>query len=130
MEKRNTSPGRRTGGEGKKIEKYFPHSKWADFAAYDMIENKLCGDWQGAEKCPEKEADYYLKYVDEHPESPRAAEALYNAAYRLAAAGDMWQADGNDGRSKEDRAHAQDVAGKLEAKFPQSTHAARAAEVG
>jgi hypothetical protein len=115
--------------EMRKIEKYFPHTKWADFAAYDMIENKLCGDWQGSEKCPEKETDYYLKYVDEHPDSPRAPEALYNAAYRMAAAGDMWQADGNDGRAKEDRAHAQDIAGRLQSKFPQSVYAARAADL-
>jgi hypothetical protein len=115
--------------EMKKIEKYFPHTKWADFAAYDLIENKLCGDWQGSEKCPEKEADYYLKYVDEHPDSPRAGEALYNAAYRMAAAGDMWAADGNDGRAKENRAHAQDIAGRLQSKYPQSVYAARAADL-
>jgi hypothetical protein len=115
--------------EMRKIEKYFPHTKWADFAAYDMIENKLCGDWQGSEKCPERETEYYLKYVEEHPDSPRAAEALYNAAYRMAAAGDMWSADGNDGRAKDDRAHAQDLAGKLQSKFPQSTYAARAADL-
>ena len=115
--------------EMKKIEKYFPHTRWADFAAYDMIENKLCGDWQGSEKCPEKEMDYYLKYVEEHPDSPRAPEALYNAAYRMAAAGDMWAADGNDGRAKDDRNHAQDIAGKLQSKFPQSTYASRAADL-
>jgi hypothetical protein len=115
--------------EMKKIEKYFPHTKWADYAAYDLIENKLCGDWQGSEKCPEKEADYYLKYVDEHPDSPRAGEALYNAAYRMAAAGDMWAADGNDGRAKENRAHAQDIAGRLQSKYPQSVYAARAADL-
>jgi outer membrane protein assembly factor BamD (BamD/ComL family) len=113
--------------EMRKIEKYFPHTRWADFAAYDMIENKLCGDWKGSEKCPEKETDFYLKYVDEHPDSPRAPEALYNAAYRMAAAGDMWQADGNEGRAKEDRSHAQDIAGHLESKYPQSVYAARAA---
>ena len=115
--------------EMKKIEKYFPHTKWADFAAYDMIENKLCGDWQGSEKCPEKETEYYMKYVEEHPDSPRAPEALYNAAYRMAAAGDMWAADGNDGRAKEDRTHAQEIAGRLQSKFPQSTYASRAADL-
>src|ERR1700733_328274 len=113
--------------EMRKIEKYFPHTKWADLAAYDMIENKLCGDWQGSEKCPEKETDFYLKYVDEHPDSPRAAEALYNAAWRMAAAGDMWTADGNEGRAKDDRAHAQDIAGRLQSKYPQTVYASRAA---
>jgi hypothetical protein len=113
--------------EMRKIEKYFPHTKWADFAAYDIIDNKLCGDWQGAEKCPEKETDFYLKYVDEHPDSPRAAEALYNATYRMAAAGDMWAADGNDGHAHEDRSHAEEIAGRLQSKYPQSVYAARAA---
>jgi hypothetical protein len=115
--------------EMRKIEKYFPHTKWADFAAYDMIENKLCGDWQGSEKCPEKEADIYLKYVDEHPDSPRAPEALYSAAWRLASAGDMWAADGNDGRAHEDRSHAEDVANRLQSKYGQSVYAARAASL-
>jgi hypothetical protein len=47
----------------------------------------------------------------------------------MAAAGDMWAADGNDGRAHEDRAHAQDIAGHLESKFPQSVYASRAADL-
>jgi hypothetical protein len=116
-------------GEMKNIEKYFPHTKWADYAAFDLIDNKLCGDWQGSEKCPEKEAEYYVKYAEEHGDSPRAAQALYSAAWRLAAAGDMWTADGNEGRAKEDRAHATDLAGRLAAKYPESVYAARAADL-
>jgi hypothetical protein len=115
--------------EMKDVEKYFPHTRWAAFAAYDMIDNKLCGDWQGAEKCPEKEAGYYVKYADQYPDSPRAPEALYKAAWRMAAAGDMWTADGNDGRAKEDRGHAQELAQRLEAKYPESGYAARAADL-
>jgi hypothetical protein len=115
--------------EMKEIERYFPHTKWADFAAYDMIENKLCGDWQGSEKCPEKEAGLYVKYVEDHPDSLRAPEALYKAAWRLAAAGDMWTADGNADRAKDDRKDAVDLAGRLEAKYPQSVYAARAANL-
>lgn len=115
--------------EMRDIVKYFPHTKWADFAAFDMIENKLCGDWQGAEKCPEKEAEIYVKYADDYGDSPRAAEALYNAAWRLAAAGDMWTSDGNGNRAKEDRGHATDLAGRLEQKYPESVYAARAADL-
>jgi hypothetical protein len=115
--------------EMKDVEKYFPHTKWADFAAYDLIDNKLCGDWQGSEKCPEKEAEFYVSYANDHPDSPRTAEALYKAAWRLAAAGDMWAADGNDGRAKEDRGHATDLAGRLQTKYPQSEYAARAADL-
>jgi hypothetical protein len=115
--------------EMKKIEKYFPHTKWADFAAYDRIENKLCGDWQGSEKCPEKEAEMYVKYVQEHPDSPRAAEALYKAAWRMAAAGDMWTADNDAHRAQDDRAHANDIAGQLQGKYSQSEYSARAASL-
>ncbi|HEX5234012.1 MAG TPA: hypothetical protein VFW25_01645 [Silvibacterium sp.] len=115
--------------EMKDVEKYFPHSKWAYFAAYDLIDNKLCGDWQGSEKCPEKEAGIYVKYADENPDSPRAPAALYNAAWRLAAAADMWTADGNSDRAKDDRGHATDLAGRLEGKYLDSVYAARAADL-
>ena len=115
--------------EMKKIEKYFPHTRWADFAAYDRIDNKLCGDWQGSEKCPEKEADIYLKYVNDHPDSPRAAEALYKAAWRMAAAGDMWTADNDGHRAQEARTRATDIGNQLQSKYAQSEYAARAASL-
>lgn len=115
--------------EMKKIEKYFPHTRWADFAAYDRIDNKLCGDWQGSEKCPEKEADIYLKYVNDHPDSPRAAEALYKAAWRMAAVGDMWTADNDGHRAQEARTRATDIANQLQSKYAQSEYAARAASL-
>jgi len=44
-----------------KVLKYYPNTKWAAFAAFELIDNKLCGDWQGSPKCPEKEAEYYEK---------------------------------------------------------------------
>ena len=113
--------------EMKKIEKLYPASKWAAYAAFEMIDNKLCGDWQGSEKCPEKEAGYYAKYAEDHPDSPRAAEALYKAAWRLASAGDMWQADGEEKRSQKDRADAADLAGRCASKYTTSEYAARAA---
>ncbi|RXS94492.1 tetratricopeptide repeat protein [Silvibacterium dinghuense] len=115
--------------EMKKIEKYFPHTKWADFAAWDLIENQLCGDWQGSEKCPEKEANLYMKYADEHPDSPRAPQALYLAAWRMASAGDMWAADGNDDRAKEDRGRTMGITDHLQQKYPQSEYSARAADL-
>jgi hypothetical protein len=115
--------------EMKKIEKYYPHTKWADLAAYDRIDNKLCGDWQGSEKCPEKEADLYLKYVNDHPDSPRAAEALYKAAWRMASAGDMWSADNDAHRAQEDRSRASDIANQLQSKYPQSEYASSAASL-
>jgi hypothetical protein len=47
----------------KLVVKKFPGTKWADLAAFHFIENKLCGDWQGASKCPDKEAEMYEKYA-------------------------------------------------------------------
>ena len=113
--------------EMKKIEKKYPGSKWADLAAYDRIDNKICGDWQGSEKCPEKESELYLKYAEDHPDGPKAAEALYKAAWRQAAAADMYSADNEDKKSDGARSRAKELAGRLEAKYPQSDYAARAA---
>jgi hypothetical protein len=113
--------------EMKKIQKLYPRTKWADLAAFDMIDNKICGDWQGSEKCPEKEAEIFTKYADEHPDSPKAAQALYQAAWREACAGDMYQADNDDKKSGEARARAKDLAGRVETKYSDNDYAARAA---
>jgi outer membrane protein assembly factor BamD (BamD/ComL family) len=113
--------------EMKKIIKRFPGSKFADLAAYDLLDNKVCGDWQGSTKCPEKEAELYQKYADEHSNSPKAPEALYEAVYRLAAAGDIYAGDNNDKKATEERDHAKVVATRLEQKYPASDFSARAA---
>ena len=113
--------------ELKKIIKLYPNSKQADDAAFEMIDNKLCGDWQGQEKCPEKESGYYEKFASEHPDGPRTAQALYQAAYRQAVLGDMYGADGNDKKGDAARNHAKELAGELEKKFPASDYTARAA---
>lgn len=115
--------------EMRNIQKYFPHTKWADLAAFQMIDNKLCGDWQGSEKCPEQESGYYLQYVHDHPDSPKAAEALYDAAWRQASAGDMWAADGNRKRADEDRGHAIAIVQGMEQQFPNSAFTARGADL-
>jgi len=115
--------------EMKKVIKYFPGTQWADLAAFDLIDNKLCGDWQGSEKCPEQETNYYLKYVDDHPDSPNAAQALYDALWRQASAGDMWAADGDIKRADEDRGHAKAIFDRMMQKYPQSAFTARAASL-
>jgi hypothetical protein len=76
------------------VHKKFPGTKWADMAAFEMLDNRLCNDWAGSSKCPEKEAEMYEKYAAEHPSSPKAAEALYNAAYRWAAAMTIYTGEG------------------------------------
>jgi hypothetical protein len=112
--------------ELKKLLKLYPHTRQAALAAYELIDNKLCGDWQGSEKCPEKEADYYEKYAAEFPDGPRTAQALYQAVYRHAALTDMFAADGSDKKSEAAHAHAKDLAARLKDKFPQSDFTFRA----
>ncbi len=113
--------------ELKKVLRLYPHSRQADLAGYELIENKLCGDWQGQTKCPEKEAEYYEKYAAEFPDGPRTAQALYQAVYRQAALSDMFAADGSDKKSDEAHNRARELAAKLKDKFPQSDYAWRAA---
>jgi outer membrane protein assembly factor BamD (BamD/ComL family) len=113
--------------ELKKVIKNWPHSKQADMAAFEMIDNKLCGDWQGQPKCPEKESEYFEKFAAEHPDGPRTAQALYQAVYRQAVLGDMYSADGNDKKSDAARGHARELAKQLAAKFPASDYTGRAA---
>jgi hypothetical protein len=76
------------------VHKKFPGTKWADLAAFQMLDNRLCGDWAGSSKCPEKEAELYEKYAAEHPASPKAAEALYDAAYRWASVVTIYTGEG------------------------------------
>jgi hypothetical protein len=113
--------------ELKKVIKNWPGSKEADYAAFEMIDNKLCGDWQGQPKCPEKESGYYEKFAEEHPNGPRTAQALYQAVYRLAVLGDMYETDGSDKKAADARAHARELTKTLADKFPASDYAARAA---
>ena len=112
--------------ELRKVIKNYPRTRWAALAAYDLIDNKLCGDWQGAEQCPAKEADVYEKYADEYPDGPRTAQALYNATYRAAVLVDMFHADGND--KKADQAHdqARALADRLKQHFADSDYTLRA----
>jgi hypothetical protein len=113
--------------ELKKVIKYYPHTREADLAAFELIDNKLCGDWQGSPKCPEKESDYYEKYASEYPDGPRTAQALYLAVYRQAVLADMEAADGNDKKKDDAHNHARDLAARLKDKFPQSDFTWRAA---
>ena len=110
----------------KKVVKLYPRTRWAALAAFDLIDNKLCGDWQGTTQCPEKEADVYEKYADEYPDGPRTAQALYQATYRLAALVNMYGAAGNEGKSKDAHNHARELAEKLKAHFADSEYSWRA----
>ena len=115
--------------EMKKILKFYPHTRQADLAAFALIDNKLCGDWQGQPKCPDKETEVFEKYATEHPDGPRTAQALYQAIYRQAVLVDMYGADGSDKKADSAKAHAHDLAARLKDKFPQLDLTARAASL-
>ena len=101
----------------KLVIKKFPHTKWADLAAYDLLDNKLCGSWKGETRCPEKESELYEKYAREHPQSPRAAEALYNAAWRQAVLVDMHKASHENDKSEKARKKSLELAQEIAAHF-------------
>jgi hypothetical protein len=97
----------------KEVIKKFPGTKWADMAAFHLIDNKLCGDWQGSSKCPAKESEIYEKYAAEHPQSPAAAEALYDAAWRWSALIEIYKTEEEPKKSEEAKARALALAQKV-----------------
>jgi outer membrane protein assembly factor BamD (BamD/ComL family) len=102
----------------KRVIKKFPRTKWADLAAYRLIDNKLCGEWEAQAQCPEKEAEIYRKYADEHSQSPKAAEALYKAAWRYSALIVIYQTDNQPKKADDSDARAISVAKKLTSQYP------------
>ena len=99
----------------RKVEKKFPGTKWADLAAWDLIENKVCGEWQGDPKCPEKESEIYQRYVEQHPNSPKLSEAQYNAAWRQAALVDLYRANHDAKKSEAAKTRALQIAQNIKA---------------
>ena len=110
----------------KLVIKKFPGTKWADLATFRLIDNKLCGDWQAASKCPEKEADLYEKYAREHEQSPSAPEALYDAAWRRSALIEIYKTEANQKKSDESKNRALALAQKIVSQYPQSDWSLRA----
>ena len=90
----------------KKLIKKYPGTKWAYLALFELIDNKLCGDWQGLAKCPQKEAEIYEKYANEYPQSPAVAQALFQAAYRWSALIEIYKTDEEAKKSEEAKARA------------------------
>jgi hypothetical protein len=110
----------------KRVMKKFPGTKWADLAAFHLIDNKLCGDWQAQSKCPVKEAEIYENYAKDHPQSPALSEALYDAAWRWSALIEIYKSEGQQKKSEGAKARATDLAQKVASQFPQSDWGARA----
>ncbi|HVO60235.1 MAG TPA: hypothetical protein VMT53_04835 [Terriglobales bacterium] len=114
----------------KQVIKKFPNTKWSELAVFQLLDNKLCGDWQGSTKCPEKEADLYEKYAKEYPNSPAAAQALYKAAWRRAALIEMYKTDEQPKKSDEARNSTLALTQKIVTTYPQQTDwAARAQDL-
>jgi len=113
----------------KQLMKKFPHTKWSDLAAYDLIDNKLCGEWKGLAKCPEKESEIYEKYTHEHPQSPKAAEALYNAAWRQAALVDIYKINNENDKVANARRKAVALAQQVVSQYPEGDWKPRALDL-
>ncbi|MGH9598641.1 MAG: tetratricopeptide repeat protein [Terracidiphilus sp.] len=110
----------------RKVIKSYPRTRWAALAAFDLIDNKLCGDWEGSAQCPDHESDLYEKYADAYPDGPRTAQALYDAAYRQAVLANMYSANGDNGKSKNAIEHCRALAERLKAHFAGTDYAWRA----
>jgi outer membrane protein assembly factor BamD (BamD/ComL family) len=116
-------------GQMKKIIKNYPGTKFAALAAYAMLDNKVCGDWQGLPKCPEMESKLYEKYAEQYPDGPKAPEALYNALYRQGVAVTMYGVEDDKKRASDAVQRTQALAQTLEQRYPQSEYAARGESV-
>ena len=110
----------------KLVMKKYPGTKWADLAAFRLLDNKLCGDWQGLAKCPDKEADMYENYAKEHPQSPAAPHALFEAAMRRSALIEIYKTEPNQKKSAESKTRALELAQRIVSQYGQSDYAYRA----
>lgn len=108
------------------VKKKFPGTKWADMAEFHLIDNKLCNDWLGESKCPDKEANLYEKYAYDHPDSPNAAEALYDAAYRRAALIEIYKTEQKPKDSDKSREQAKADCNVAVTKYPTTDWSYRA----
>jgi hypothetical protein len=104
----------------------FPHTKWADLASFDLLDDQMCGEWNGLPECPLKEAAAYEQYAREHPQSPKFGEAIFNAAFRQAAAADMYRIMENKEKSKAAHAKALALAQQLAGNDTQGEWSSRA----
>src|ERR1700735_1625279 len=116
-------------GELKKVMKNYPGTKFAAMAAFDLLDNKLCGDWQGLPKCPEMETGLYQKYAQQYPDGPKSAEALYNAVYRQGVVVTMYNVQEDRKRAQVAAQRTQALAQELKEKYPKTDCAARADSV-
>src|SRR6202045_3331325 len=116
-------------GQLKKVMKTYPGTKFAAMAAFDLLDNKLCGDWQGLPKCPEMETGLYQKYAQQYPDGPKSAEALYNAVYRQGVVVTMYAVQEDRKRSQAAAQRTQALSQELKERYPKTDFAARAESI-
>jgi outer membrane protein assembly factor BamD (BamD/ComL family) len=104
----------------KKVIKKYPHTKWSDLAEFHLLDLKLCSDWQGESKCPEKEAQIYEKFAEEHPQAPNAPEALYNAAWRRAALIQIYKTENKNNQINDSKSRATALAQRVVSQYAQN----------
>ena len=109
----------------KEVMKKFPNTKWSQLAAFHLLDNKICGDWQAQSKCPEKETELYEKYVEEYPQSPKAPEALYDAAWRQAALIEIYKTEQQPAKSAAAKSKATTTAQRVISQYGQTEWASR-----
>jgi hypothetical protein len=107
----------------------FPQSKQAELAAFDLLEGKLCPEWRGLAECPTKESALYEQYAREHPQSPKAAEALFDAAWRQASLADIYRLSDDRDKSDAARKKAIALAQQIQNQFPQGDWKPRAVDL-
>jgi hypothetical protein len=101
------------------VRKKFSGTKWAALASYAKLDNKICREWRGSPKCPENETEMYLEYVKDHPDSPKAPEALYEAAWRQAALIDIYRASEDTKKSEQAKNRANEILQRIQASYAQ-----------
>jgi hypothetical protein len=116
-------------GELKWVMKTYPNTPQAARAAFDLIDNKTCGDWQGLPTCPEQETQFYTRYADTYRGGPKSAEALYDAAYRQGVVVTMYKVDDNDKLAATAAKNCKSIADELLRDYPKSDYAPRAASI-
>lgn len=116
-------------GAMKRVMKNYPGTSYAARAAYDLLDNKLCGDWQGLPKCPEMESGLYEKYARQYPDSPKAPEALYNATYRQGVLVTMYNVQDDSKKADDAAKRVASLVQQMQAQYPKSDFTARAAAI-
>jgi hypothetical protein len=100
--------------------------KYPALAAFDLLDAKLCGDWQGLPKCPEMESNLYQKYADQFPDGPKTPEALWDATYRQGVLVTMYTTEENKKKADAAALRAHALRDQMVQRFPTSDYTARA----